>query len=323
VLATGEPFIGREVPYRRPDASGAEDVRYVDFVYQPLVEADGTRSGIFVHGVDVTDSVRARGAVERLLAESERARADAEAARREAESANRAKSEFLTTMSHELRTPLNAIGGYAELLALGVRGPVTDAQRQDLERLRRANQHMTGLVEAVLNFARLDAGQVEYRLEAVRLGPVLADLEALVGPQLAAKRLAYDHDGCGPETPDRPHVVWADAEKVRQILLNLLSNAVKFTDAGGRVSLACTPDAAAGVIRVRVTDTGRGIAADQLDRVFEPFVQVDRERAQASQHGVGLGLAISRDLARGMNGDVTAESTPGIGSTFTLTLPAS
>jgi PAS domain S-box-containing protein len=322
VLATGEPFVGREVPYRRPDATGAEDVRYVDFVYQALAEADGTCSGVFVHGIDVTDQVRARGEVERLLAESERARADAEAARREAEQANRAKSDFLTTMSHELRTPLNAIAGYAELLALGVRGPVTDAQRQDLDRLRRANQHMTGLVEAVLNFARLDAGQVEYHLDAVPLGPVLADLEALVSPQLAGRRLAYEHDACGPDTLDRAHVVRADAEKVRQILLNLLTNAVKFTDVGGRVSLACETDAAAGVIRVRVTDTGRGIAADQLDRVFEPFVQVDRQHTHASQQGVGLGLAISRELARGMGGDLTAESTLGAGSTFTLTLPA-
>jgi signal transduction histidine kinase len=248
--------------------------------------------------------------------------AAAEAARRAAEEANRAKGAFLSTMSHELRTPLNAIGGYAELLALGVRGPVTDAQRLDLDRLRSANRHMTGLVEAVLNFARVDAGQVEYQRDSVPLGPLVADLEALVGRQFAAKGLAYDHDGCGPETPDHPHVVRADAEKVRQVLLNLLTNAVKFTDAGGRVALACETDAAAGVVRVRVSDTGRGIAADQLERVFEPFVQVDRQRTPASQQGLGLGLAISRDLARGMGGDLTAESTPGRGSTFTLTLPA-
>jgi signal transduction histidine kinase len=114
-------------------------------------------------------------------------------------------------------------------------------------------------------------------------------------------------------------VARADAEKVRQVLLNLLANAVKFTDAGGRVSLAC--EAEAGVVRVRVADTGRGIAPDQLERIFEPFVQVDRHRTHASQQGVGLGLAISRDLARGMGGDLTAESTPGVGSTFTLTLP--
>jgi signal transduction histidine kinase len=224
-------------------------------------------------------------------------------------------------MSHELRTPLNAIGGYADLLALGVRGPVTEAQRVDLERLRRANQHMAGLVTDVLNFARLDAGQVAYRTEDVALDPVVADLETLVGPQLAAKGVAFDHDGCAPDTPETPHTLRADAEKVRQILLNLLTNAVKFTDAGGRVALACETDRAAGVVRVRVADTGRGIPADQLERVFQPFVQVDRHRTHESQQGVGLGLAISRDLARGMGGELTVESTPGAGSTFTLTLP--
>jgi signal transduction histidine kinase len=257
----------------------------------------------------------------RLLDTERAARREAEAARAAAEAANRAKGAFLSTMSHELRTPLNAIAGYAELLTLGIRGPLTDAQREDLERLRRANQHMSGLVEAVLTFARVEAGQVDYRVEAVSLAPLLSDVEALVGPQLAARALTYTHDGCGPDTPERPHVVRADAEKVRQILLNLVSNAIKFTDPGGRVSLACEDDAAAGVVRVGVTDTGRGIAPDQLERVFQPFVQVDRHRTHASQQGVGLGLAISRDLARGMGGELTVASTPGHGSVFTLSLP--
>ena len=109
---------------------------------------------------------------------------------------------------------------------------------------------------------------------------------------------------------------------MRQILLNLLTNAVKFTEAGGLVTLACEKDATAGVIRVRLSDTGRGIPAGQLERIFEPFVQVDRQRTQDSQQGVGLGLAISRDLARVMGGELTAESEPGRGSTFTLVLPA-
>jgi signal transduction histidine kinase len=151
---------------------------------------------------------------------------------------------------------------------------------------------------------------------------VVADLESLVGPQLAAKGLTFDHDGCAPDTPDQPHVVRADPEKVRQILLNLMTNAVKFTDRGGRVSLACETDGVAGVVRIRVTDTGRGIATCQLERIFEPFVQVDRHRTHESQQGVGLGLAISRDLARGMGGELTVESEEGRGSTFTLALRA-
>jgi PAS domain S-box-containing protein len=261
----------------------------------------------------------------RLLETERAARREAETARQAAEAANQAKGAFLSTMSHELRTPLNAIAGYAELLALELRGPLTAAQREDLERLRRANQHMSGLVEAVLTFARVEAGQVDYRLEAVPIAPLLADVEALVAPQVAARALTYTHDGCGPDTPERPHVVRADAEKLRQILLNLVTNAIKFTDPGGRVALACEVEAAvegaAGVVHVRVADTGRGIAADQHERVFQPFVQVDRARTHVSQQGVGLGLAISRDLARGMGGDLTVESTPGVGSTFTLTLP--
>ncbi|HYW32577.1 MAG TPA: GAF domain-containing protein, partial [Gemmatimonas sp.] len=173
--------------------------------------------------------------------------AAAEAAQQAAEEANRAKTAFLSAMSHELRTPLNAIGGYAELLALGLRGPVNEAQRTDLGRLLRANQHMGGLVTTVLDFARVEAGQVEYHVESVPLGPVLHDLEALVGPQFSAKGLDYDHNGCGSATPDLPHVVQADPEKLRQILLNLLTNAVKFTDAAGRVSLVCDEDAVTGL----------------------------------------------------------------------------
>ncbi len=239
----------------------------------------------------------------------------AEAARASAEAANRAKGEFLAVMSHELRTPLTAIAGYAELIELGIHGPVTDAQRQALERIQRSQRHLLGLINGVLNYAKIDAGAVAYAVEDVPLDEVLATCEALVAPQARAKRLTLCQDDAGRAPGAR-----ADREKVQQVVLNLLSNAVKFTEPGGRVTLSCAAGPA-GTVAVRVADTGRGIAPDQLERAFQPFVQVDARLTRAHE-GTGLGLAISRDLARGMGGDLTAESAPGVGSTFTLTLPA-
>jgi PAS domain S-box-containing protein len=235
------------------------------------------------------------------------------AARAEAEGANRAKTEFLAVMSHELRTPLNAIDGYAELLEMGLRGPVTDAQLSDLGRIRRSQRHLLGLINDVLNFARVEAGHVELAITDVPLGEIVEGLEALVGPQVTERGLAYD---CPPTDPSL--VARADAEKVRQILLNLLSNAVKFTPAGGTVRV--TAGAEDGRVRIRVRDTGAGIPADRLESIFEPFVQLDRNLTSAHQ-GTGLGLAISRDLARAMGGELAAESVPGVGSVFTLSLP--
>jgi signal transduction histidine kinase/PAS domain-containing protein len=492
VLATGEPSVGREVPYRRPDAADAADVRHVDFVCQALTESDGTRSGVFVHGVDVTEQVRARRQVERFLAASERsrveaeaarertarlqaltaalstastvdeiaaavvahatpafgavgvvvtrvspdgghleitaardlpgevhadwhrfpldapvplaevartgrplflesreqwterypgagpmleatghhanavaplvvdgsvvgvlgaafdaprafadderaftlavaqlcaqalerarlfdaerdARADAEHARVEAESANRAKSDFLAVMSHELRTPLNAIGGYAELIEMGIRGPVTVQQREDLRRVQASQRHLLGLINEVLNYAKLETGTVHYEVAEVRVRDALVGAEALVAPQALAKGLALVVAECPPDLAVR-----ADAEKLRQVLVNLLSNAVKFTDRGGRIALACA--AAGDRVELTVRDTGLGIAPDQMERIFDPFVQVRADLTRTAD-GTGLGLAISRDLARGMGGELRVESVRGTGSTFTLALP--
>ena len=238
---------------------------------------------------------------------------EAERARTVAEEANRAKSAFLAAMSHELRTPLNAIGGYVELIEMGLRGPVTEQQREDLRRIQRSQQHLLGLINDVLNFVRLDTGHTRYHIERVPVGATLQFVEELVLPQIRAKGLRYDRPAIDPELSMR-----ADPERARQILVNLLTNATKYTDAGGAIEVACS--SAEAKVSIRVRDTGAGIPADRLDDIFEPFVQVGRNLHQPSD-GVGLGLAISRDLARKMGGDVTVESAIGVGSVFTLTLP--
>ena len=268
-----------------------------------------------------TELRRALEDMERARGEAEAARADAERQRAAAQEANGAKSQFLSTMSHELRTPLNAIAGYTELLAMGVRGEITGPQREDLTRIQKANQHVMSLVNDILNFAQLEGGHVAIELADVELASVITDIEVIMRPQVEARGLTFDHDACVADSPGERRMVRTDPEKLRQILLNLLTNAIKFTEARGRVSIACETDASRQQVCVRVSDTGRGIPADQLDRIFEPFVQVDRHRTHASQQGVGLGLAISRDLARRMGGELVAESTEGRGSVFTLTLP--
>jgi PAS domain S-box-containing protein len=234
-------------------------------------------------------------------------------AEQEAWAASQAKSEFLASMSHELRTPLNAIGGYAELLALGIRGSLNADQAQDIARIRRSQQHLLTLINDVLNFAKVDAGQTEYRLTAVPVDEALRDTESMIAPQILAKGLHYTFKG-----GDKSASVFADPEKLQQIVLNLLGNAVKFTEPGGSIALSTA--SVGNCIEIRVADTGPGISPEKLDRIFDPFVQAERRLNQPVQ-GVGLGLAISQDLAQAMGGKVSVESEVGKGSTFTLELP--
>ena len=236
-----------------------------------------------------------------------------------AEAANRGKGEFLSMMSHELRTPLNAIGGFAQLLEMEVRGPLSALQHDYLNRIQRAAQHLQSIISEVLSYAHLDAGRVSYQLRDVAIEGIMDDAEMLVAAQVAEHGLTLVREYDASWTTGGPHRVHADSEKVRQILINLLSNATKFTPPGGRVVIGCS--IAGMCIEILVSDTGRGIEAEDLAQVFEPFVQIDRMSIPVPQQGVGLGLAISRDFARGMAGDLIATSTPGTGSTFTLSLP--
>jgi len=302
VMERGEREMDFAFRIARPDGA----VRWIEGSAEFFYAEDGTPLRMVGVNVDVTDRVR--------LDEAERAaRAEAERARAAAEEANRAKSEFLAVMSHELRTPLNAIGGYAELIELGIRGPVTDAQREDLRRIQQSQKHLLGLINEVLNYARVEAGSLEYDLEDVPLGAVAAGAEAMVRPQVRARGLTLS-----VAPVDAGLAARADREKLQQVLLNLLSNAVKFTEPGGAIVLEC--EELDDRVAVRVRDTGIGIAPEKLDAVFEPFVQVGRS-LNAPAEGAGLGLAISRDLARGMGGDLVAESEPGVGSTFSVLLP--
>ena len=294
-LRTGEPY---EVEFRLWSAPHGD---YRWHIGRASAQRDDSGRIIrwFGTNTDIEDWKRAQAELQRLT--------------KEAQEANRAKSQFLAAMSHDLRTPLNAIGGYAQLIELGVRGPVTEEQRADLARIQRSKNLLDRLVSEVLDYAKLGAGRLELRIAPIDVAQLLASVVDMIRPQLAEKGLVL-----APLEVPPGVAVAGDMDKTQQILLNLLSNALKFTPPGGVLSIQVMGDER--VVAIAVSDTGIGVPPDQLDRIFEPFVQA-KGAIHAADQGVGLGLAISRQFARAMNGELTVASASGKGSTFTLKLP--
>lgn len=233
-------------------------------------------------------------------------------ARRLAEEANSAKAKFLSMMSHDLRTPLTAVSGNADLVATGAFGPANEQQREAMAFIKAACGELLRMINDILSFAQLGSGRVKVHPAEVSVASAVARAEALVRLRLQEAEIAFE------SAVDGDLAVCADPDRLQQILLNLLTNAAKFTPPGGRISV--TAQRQNERVRIHVADTGIGIEREQLSRIFEPFVQVGD--SAGTGNGVGLGLAISRELARAMEGDLTAESTPGEGSVFAIDLPA-
>jgi signal transduction histidine kinase len=293
-----------------------------DVVFAELRVVETVWEGEYVQLVslrDITDRKRAEERTQQLVAERD--------ARLEAEAASRAKSEFLAIMSHELRTPLNAVLGYSELMELGISGPLTDKMREQIGRIRMSALHLLGLVNDILDLAKVEAGQLQVSSDPASAEATVTAALALIQPQAAAGGVELKVNPIPSPAP----IYRGDSERARQILVNLLSNAVKFTPPGGSITLdiaqSRAPDAdtrlqqSRSYVNFRVMDTGAGIPEDKLVSIFDPFVQAESGHAR-SREGSGLGLTISRRLARLMGGDITVQSVLGKGSTFTLWLPA-
>ena len=294
-LKTGEPY---ETEFRLWSAE-ADAYRWHLARAIPQRDGDGNIRRWFGSNTDIEEQKRNEAELARLT--------------NEATEANRAKSDFLAAMSHELRTPLNAIGGYAQLIEMGVRGPVTEEQLLDLGRIQRSKSHLEKLVNDVLNFAKLGSGRIEFRPRELKVRELLESVLDMVKPQSEAKQLRIE-----THVPAENLSILADDDRAKQILLNLFANALKFTAPGGTVSVSVSANERE--VSVDVSDTGIGIDEEQIGRIFEPFVQA-KKALDARDEGVGLGLAISRQLARAMNGDLTVRSKLAEGSTFTVTFP--
>jgi signal transduction histidine kinase len=299
----------------------------VDIMYKPVDPAIlRAKIGIFIELFRLRGELVTAQRLRQVNTALRQAAAEADAARQRAEEADEAKDRFLATMSHEIRTPINAILGYAQLLEMGLAGPLADEQRKLLARLSASGQHLLGLVNDVLDIAKIEAGELRVAADTAWTGPIVAAVIELSAPMAAARQVALIDRRPG----EAGEAFVGDEHRVRQILLNLISNAVKFTEPGGTVSVNCARANVAGPgtrlhgegpwAAIEVADTGIGIAAEHLEQIFEPFHQVESGRTR-THGGTGLGLSISRRLARLMRGDLTIDSAPGKGSTLTLWLP--
>jgi PAS domain S-box-containing protein len=285
----------------------ARRVRRVEATVAAVRDARGTATALRWLLVDQTARVRRARSAKLRARELEALIEERTADLREAQ---QLKDNLIATVSHEFRTALSAIGGYAELLELGVRGPLSDAQLADVRRINRAHAHLAHVVEDLLNYTRLMSGPRAVAVNDVLLADALGGLVDLIAPSVAAKEIHLEVEALDPWLTVR-----GDVERIKQIVLNLLGNAVKFTEPAGTIRLSCYPSDA--TVEIAVHDSGVGIPADRLDSVFEPFVRL---RNATDKPGTGLGLSISRDLARAMGGDVVATSTAGQGSRFALVL---
>lgn len=299
VYATGKPYVGQRVPIAlQPNPEEPSEQHYVDFVYQPLLDADGGVRGVFVQGSDVTSHQRAEEELRDL----------SEDLRRE----SRRKDEFLATLAHELRNPLAPIRTGLSVLALS---PSPEQAAHTREVMDRQLRHMVRLIDDLLDIARINSNKIELRSE-------VADIDELVRSALETSRPAIDAAGhqLFLSLPARPLHVRADPTRISQVISNLLNNAAKYTPDHGRIEVLV--EAEADDVVVRVSDNGVGIAADALPHVFDLFSQVGRSSDQ-SQGGLGIGLALVRRIAEMHGGSVDVRSEgPGRGSTFSLRLPA-
>jgi signal transduction histidine kinase len=329
VVRTGEPIYitsREEWGTRYPNLVNHTDPRTCCWVSLPMAVGDRIVGAVGLsirYPRDFPDAERdllqaitqhAAVAVERAtLFDLERqAREEAEIARAAAEEANRVKSAFLATMSHELRTPLGAVIGYHDLLVTGVAGPLNPEQQQYLRRLRSSATHLLSLIDEVLSFARLEAARETVYTEEIVLGVLLDDVANIARPLAQARGLTFT-----ARTPDASAVIGTDVQKARQILVNLAGNAVKYTEHGEVSMYAEVRDR---MLMVAVSDTGPGIAEENIEKIFDPFWQVENSAARRAG-GTGLGLSVARKLARLMGGDIDVRSVVGEGSTFTLRLP--